>query len=108
MITLAFAQRPSGGRPTAMTERITRSTVHFAHAFPLPNVEGEQPPGTYAVETTEVPIDGLSFVAYRRVSTTIILSSSQFGSGSRQVVTIDPSDLEAVQRSDAAKTAPSG
>ena len=91
-----------------MTERITRSTVRFAHPFALPAVEGEHPPGTYAVETTEVPIEGLSFVAYRRVSTTIVLASSQFGAGSRQVVAIDPSDLEAAQRRDAAKTAPSG
>lgn len=91
-----------------MTERITHSTVRFAHAFALPNVEGEQPPGTYAVETTEVPIDGLSFIAYRRVSTTIVLASSQFGPGSQQVVTIDPSDLEALQGRDAAKTVPSG
>ena len=88
-----------------MTERITRSTVHFAHPFTLPDVEGEQPPGAYAVETTEMPIDGLSFIAYRRVSTTIILASSQFGPGSRQIVTIDPLDLEAAQKRDAAKTA---
>jgi hypothetical protein len=86
-----------------VTERTIHSTVRFAHPFVLPTIEGEQPPGTYAVETTEVPIDGLSFVAYRRVSTTIILASSQFGPGSRQVVTIDPLDLEAAQKSDAAK-----
>lgn len=72
----------------------------------LPTIEGEQPPGIYAVETTEVPIDGLSFVAYRRVSTTIILASTQFGRG-RQVVTIDPLDLEAAQKRDAAKPAAS-
>jgi len=91
-----------------VTERVTRSTVRFAHPFALPAVEGEQPPGTYAVETTEVPIGGLSFVAYRRVSTTIILASSQFGSESRQVVTIDPLDLEAAQKKDAAKPDPPG
>jgi hypothetical protein len=82
--------------------------VRFAHPFALSDVAGEQPAGTYAVETTEVPIDGLSFVAYRRVSTAIILASSRFGPGSRQVVTIDPLDLEAAQKRDAAKTAPPG
>ena len=91
-------------KATAVTERITRTTVRFAHPFALPGLDGEQPPGTYAVETTEATIDGLSFVAYRRVSTTIILTSSQFGPESRQVVTIDPLDLEAAQRRDAAKT----
>jgi len=88
-----------------VAERVTRSTVRFAHPFALPAVEGEQPPGIYAVETIEVPIDGLSFVAYRRVSTTIVLASSQFGGGSRQFVTIDPLDLEAAQKRDAAKPA---
>jgi len=89
-----------------VTERVTRSTVHFAHPFALLAVEGEQPPGIYAIETTEVPIDGLSFVAYRRVSTTIMLASSQFGPECRQLVAIDPLDLEAAQKRDALKPAP--
>ena len=97
-----------GRKATAVTERTTHSTLRFAHPFALPGVEGKHPPGTYAVETTEVPIDGLSFVAYRRVSTAIILTSSQFGRGARQVVTVDPLDLEAAQKRDAAKTAHSG
>lgn len=88
-----------------MTERVTRTTVHFAHPFTLPAVEGEQPPGIYAVETTEMPIDGLSFVAYRRVLTIITLASNQFGPGSRQLVAIDPLDLEAAQKRDATKPA---
>ncbi len=88
-----------------MMERTTSSTVRFVHPFVLSAVEGEQPPGTYAIETIEVPIDGLSFLAYRRVATTIILPSDQFGSMSRQVVTIDPLDLEAAQKRDAARTA---
>jgi hypothetical protein len=105
LILSGLAQRPTVGRPIAMTERITHSTVHFAHPFALPDVEGEHPPGAYAVETTEVPIGGLSFIAYRRVSTTINLASNEFGPGSRQIVTIDPLDLEAAQKRDAARTA---
>jgi hypothetical protein len=93
-----------GRKATTVTERITHSTVRFDHPFVLPSVEGEQPPGIYAVETTEVLIDGLSFVAYRRLSTTITLASSQFGPASRQVVTIEPLDLEAAQKRDAAKS----
>ena len=99
--------KPSGASRSrkevaAVTERITRTTVSFAHPFALSGVEAEQPCGTYVIETTEVPIEGLSFVAYRRVSTTIILASSQFGLGTRQVATIDPLDLEAAQKRDAA------
>ena len=101
-------QTAFGRKATAVAERITRSTVCFAHPFVLRAVEGEHPPGIYEIETTEVPIDGLSFVAYRRVSTAIILASSQFGPGSRQVVTIDPLELEAAQKRDAAKPTPPG
>src|SRR5688572_21238252 len=56
-----------------MTERITHSSVTFRHAFVLREVEGVQPPGTYLIETVEEPLDNLSFLAYRRVSTTITL-----------------------------------
>ena len=88
-----------------MTERVTRKTVSFRHPFVLAGVEGEHPAGTYVVETTEEPIGGLSFIAYRRVSTTIVLTSRQFGPASRQVVTIDPLDLDAALKRDAAKGA---
>jgi hypothetical protein len=67
-------------------ERITHTTVTFRHPFELPGTEREQSAGTYIVETTEEPIGGLSLLAYRRVSTTIILASREFGPASRQVV----------------------
>ena len=84
-----------------MSERTRREQVTFLHPFSLAGVEGEQAAGTYAVETVEEPIEGLSFVAYRRVSTTIVLPSPQYGAASRQLVTIDPVDLEAAQKRDA-------
>ena len=87
-----------------MIERTTHKTVTFLHPFELSGVEGEQPAGTYAVETTEEPISDLSFIAYRRVSTTIMLASPQLGPASRQIVAIDPNDLEAAQLRDADKT----
>ena len=87
-----------------MSERTTRKTVTFLHPFELSGAEGEQPAGTYVVETTEEPISDLSFVAYRRVATTIMLASPQFGPASRQIVAIDPQDLKAAQLRDAEKT----
>ena len=83
----------------AVTDRITRETVIFSYPFELADVEGKQPAGTYTIETLEEPIDSVSFVAYRRVSTTIVLTSQ--GGASRQLVTIDPSDLEAARKRDA-------
>jgi hypothetical protein len=84
-----------------MSERTRLELVTFLHPFSLAGVEGEQAAGTYAVETVEEPIDGLSFVAYRRVSTTIVLPSPQYGSASRQAIAIDPLDLDAARKRDA-------
>jgi hypothetical protein len=74
--------------------------VTFRHAFHLKGADGLQPPGTYAVETDEELIAGLSFPAYRRVSTTIALWSAYGGTAVRQMVTIDPADLEEAQKKD--------
>jgi hypothetical protein len=80
--------------------RTREERVIFQRAFSFPGIE-EQAPGTYVVETVEETIDSLSFVAYRRVSTTIVLPSPQFGYTSKQVVTIEPHDLAAALERDA-------
>lgn len=85
-----------------MSERTTEVQVTFLHPFSLAGVDGEQPAGTYTVETQEVSIDSLSFAAYRRVATTIVLPSRQYGYAAKQVVTIDPHDLDAAKARDAA------
>jgi len=66
-----------------------------AAPFSLKGADGLQPTGTYAVETEEEAIPALSFLAYRRLSTTMILSTRYGGAVVRQMVTIDPADLEA-------------
>jgi len=78
-----------------MTERLEHKTVIFAHPFALKGVEGTFPPGTYAVEMTEEQLDGISFIAYRRLTTTIALPSTNSAHNSRQMVEIEPADLEA-------------
>jgi hypothetical protein len=84
-----------------MTERTTDSLVTFQRPFDLRDVVGTQPPGTYQIETVELMIDGLSFVAFRRVSTTIMLPAIGSSSAQRQFVEIDPADLAAAQERDA-------
>ena len=64
----------------AVTDRITREIVTFS--YPFEPAEGKQPAGTYTIETIEEPIDSVSFVAYRRVSTTIVLASQKYGRAS--------------------------
>ena len=85
-----------------MTERTNESLVSFRHPFALSDVDGIQPPGTYQIATVEVDIHGLSFVAFRRLSTTITLPAVGSSSARRQFVEIDPADLAAAQQKDAA------
>ena len=52
-----------------MMTRTTRKTVTFRRPFSMSAIEKVQPSGTYTVDTDEELIDGLSFLAYRRVAT---------------------------------------
>lgn len=83
-----------------MSLRTIRTTVTFARPFSLGGVDGVQPAGTYAVETDEELIDGLSFAAYRRTATWLILPARP-GSATAEVARIDPVELEAALRRDA-------
>jgi len=58
------------------------------------------PPADYQVVTEEELIESLSFLAYRRVSTTMIVPG-EAGSTTVETVTIDPLDLQAAQEEDA-------
>jgi hypothetical protein len=80
-------------------ERSSRTTVRFLHPFYLAEVDGPQPAGIYEVETLEQQLEGVSFIAYRRVSTTIILRHPT--SNAYQVAAIDPKDLAAALEMDA-------
>lgn len=85
-----------------MQERMTTRTVVFERPFRLAAVDALLPAGSYTVDTDEEIIPELSFVAYRRVRTTINLPTAAFHSaGARQVVTIDPEDLASALERDA-------
>ena len=75
--------------------RTTRESVTFDHPFSLAAVGEVQPAGTYIVEIDEELIDGLSFLAYRRVATTIYLPLHHRGPGSIQAVRVEPRELAA-------------
>jgi hypothetical protein len=83
-----------------MSFRTTRATVTFTHPFTLSGMDGVQPAGTYVVETEEELIEGLSFPAYRRLSTVLLLPGPAGSSILSQAVTVDPSELEEAQRQD--------
>lgn len=81
-----------------MTTRTTTKGVTFHRPFYLKGVDRLLPPADYRVVTDEEVIEGLSFAAYRRVSTAIFVPTE---SGSAvEMVTIDPLDLQAAQEQD--------
>jgi len=82
-----------------MTLRTTEKIVTFRRPFRLKGVDRLLSPADYRVVTDEERIEGLSFNAYRRVSTVIFVPGPS-GRGV-EMVTIEPSDLQAAQREDA-------
>jgi len=84
-----------------MTTRTTSKTVSFAHPFLLKGVDRSLPAGDYKVVTDEELIEGLSFPAYRRMSTMILVPAQSHQRSSVEMVTVDPGDLLAAQDHDA-------
>jgi hypothetical protein len=79
--------------------RTRREDIVFTRPFLLRGWAETQPAGTYAVETEEELIEGLSFPAYRRVSTTITRQATQAGA-LIQTIPVDPQDLAEAQAAD--------
>ena len=73
--------------------RTTRQIVTFDQPFFLSAADDVQPAGSYAVDVDEELIEGLSFLAYQRVATTIYLPLGHGGTGSVQAIRVDPGEL---------------
>jgi hypothetical protein len=75
-----------------MTIRTNRRSVAFRRPFNLKGIDRFLPPGVYSVVTDEELIEGLSFSAYRRIATQMLVPA-QSGSAI-EMATIEPLDLE--------------
>jgi hypothetical protein len=84
-----------------MNLRTTSKRITFARPFLLGGLDETQPAGTYTVQTDEEPIEGLSFLAYRRVATVIFLPLPRRGTGSFQAIPVTPEALDAALAQDA-------
>jgi len=84
-----------------MNLRTTSRMITFRRPFVLDGLDETQPAGTYTVQTDEEPIEGLSFLAYRRVATVIFLPLRREGSGSFQAIPVTPEALDAALAQDA-------
>lgn len=84
-----------------MLSRSTRSTVVFRRPFVMQGFGRPQPAGTYDIETEEELLEGLSFAAYRRVSTTMTPRIQARGAV-LQAQAVDPDELDRALAADAA------
>lgn len=83
-----------------MKVRTTRSTVRFSSEFTMHGLDRPQPPGEYRIEYDDEQIEGVSFLAFRRVATYLHLPAIATCQSLRQMVPVDPDDLEAALAKD--------
>jgi hypothetical protein len=103
MVAPASGQRRPG-KQVRVTIRSRREAVVFKHAFRIRGVDRLLPAGTYEVITDEESIEGLSFTAFRRIATMIVVPG--VSASVREMISIGSVDLANAQRIDA--SAPDG
>ena len=79
-----------------MTTRTIKTTVTFHEPFRLAGSDEELPAGDYVMKTDEEVIEGLTWLAYRRVATFLNIPSVSTQSLFRRVVRVQPSDIDAI------------
>ncbi|MGO4335197.1 hypothetical protein AB4037_09800 [Labrys sp. KB_33_2] len=83
-----------------MNVRTTRSTVTFTKPFRLDGFNENQPPGDYRVDIDEELIEGVSFLAYRRIAALFHLPALSEPQTSIQVASITPATFDAMLEQD--------
>jgi hypothetical protein len=84
-----------------MTTRSRRETITFLHSFRIKGIDRLLRPGAYEVITDEEMIEGLSFAAYRRVATMILVPAAPPHSSATEMISVGSVDLSDAQRIDA-------
>jgi hypothetical protein len=84
-----------------MNTRSRRETITFQHPFQINGIDRVLPLGAYEVITDEEMIEGLSFAAFRRVATLIMVPAAPPRSSTMEMISIGSVDLADAQRIDA-------
>lgn len=88
-----------------MSVRTTHSIAHFEAPFLLGGLGEAQPAGDYDIDHDEELIDGMSWLAWRRVATFIHLPARSVTGLVSQLVAVDHDELESALRRDQEKAA---
>ena len=102
-----FDIRDGEARPeqqARMTIRSRRETITFKHSFRIRGVDRLLPAGAYEVITDEEQIEGLSFAAFRRIATMILVPGASAAASTMEMLSIGSVDLADAQRIDASAT----
>ncbi|MFW8636085.1 hypothetical protein [Cribrihabitans pelagius] len=83
-----------------MNMRSSRSMVTFSNPFTLAGYQDELPAGEYEVAVEEELLQGLSFEAYRRTATYLMVHGRSGRAGRTEVRLITQKDLEAALNRD--------
>jgi len=84
-----------------MNTRSRRETITFQHPFQIKGIDRVLPLGAYEVITDEEMIEGLSFAAFRRVATLIMVPAAPPRSSTMEMISIGSVDLADALRIDA-------
>lgn len=85
-----------------MTIRTTTKTVTFTKPFTLKGFDEELPASVYTVQTDEEPLESISFLAYRRISTLLYVPGKPGDRVVTRMLTVDPDELDAALERDRA------
>lgn len=85
-----------------MTIRTRTKEVTFVRPFVLGGLDEVLPAGAYVVETDERRVNGVSFLAYRRISTRILLPAASGNPALGRTLITSPEALEAAVARDQA------
>ena len=77
-----------------MLTRSTRSSVTFSHDFTIGDSQRELPPGTYELLVEEELMQGLSFEAYRRTATYLMVQGRGSHAGQTTMYMTTQEELE--------------
>lgn len=78
-----------------------REVVTFEHAFEIRGIDRLLPAGDYEVLTEDETIEGLSFTAFRRVATLIMVPAKGSRGLAMEMISISSGDLADARRIDA-------
>jgi hypothetical protein len=84
-----------------MTMRSRRETVTFKHPFRIKGIDRLLSAGAYEIVTDEEMIEGLSFAAFRRTATMIMVPAAVPRGSTTEMISISAVDLSDAQRIDA-------